>query len=84
MRGRDEDSLRFRAVTGADADRGRGADHRPGSQGMIDPSRTPVPAPVDGSKTSGEAPNRDEQSMRFVEWVLALAAIGAAVLLALR
>jgi hypothetical protein len=51
---------------------------------MIDPSRTPVPAPVDGGEGSAEESNRDEQSMRFVEWALALAAIGAAVLLALR
>ena len=51
---------------------------------MIDPTRTPVPAPVDGTEAPREADERDELSMRLVEWVLALVAIGAAVVLALR
>jgi hypothetical protein len=49
---------------------------------MIDPTRTPVPVAVDGREP--EADDRDELSMRLVEWVLALVAIGAAVVLALR
>jgi hypothetical protein len=49
---------------------------------MIDPTRTPVPVPVDGAEV--EEGDRDELSMRLVEWALALVALGAAVVLALR
>jgi hypothetical protein len=51
---------------------------------MIDPTRTPVPAPVDGRQPPVDAVDRDELSMRLVEWVLALVALGAAVVLAIR
>ena len=51
---------------------------------MIDPTRAPVPAPVAGAEASAEAEDRDELSMRLVEWVLALVAIGAAIVLAIR
>lgn len=55
-----------------------------GATTMIDPTRTPVPAPIDGRELPGEADDRDELSMRLVEWALALVALGAAVVLALR
>ena len=51
---------------------------------MIDPTRTPVPAPVDGREAQVEVQARDEMSMRLVEWVLALVAFGAAIVLAIR
>lgn len=50
---------------------------------MIDPSRAPVPAAIEGNHL-GEETGKDEISMRLVEWALALVAIAAAVLLALR
>jgi hypothetical protein len=40
-------------------------------------------APVDGSD-SPEVIERDERSMRVVEWVIALCALGAAIALAVR
>jgi hypothetical protein len=51
---------------------------------MIDPTRTPVPAPVDGRQPPADARDRDELSMRLVEWALALVAFGAAIVLAIR
>jgi hypothetical protein len=51
---------------------------------MIDRSRMPVRVPADGGEKPVDAFDRDERSMRLVEWVLALVAIGAAVILALR
>jgi hypothetical protein len=51
---------------------------------MIDRSQLPVPARVDGGEDDGEEQERDELSMRLVEWVLALVALGAAIVLAIR
>ena len=51
---------------------------------MIDPTRTPVPAPVNGREAPVATQDRDEMSMRLVEWVLALVAFGAAFVLAIR
>jgi hypothetical protein len=57
---------------------------------MIDRSRVPAPVPVevdDPREVVDEAAGRrelDERSMRLVEWVIALLAIGAAVALAIR
>jgi hypothetical protein len=52
---------------------------------MIDPSRAPVTVPVAGGEASSESSaDRDEVSMRLVEWAMALVAIAAAILLALR
>jgi hypothetical protein len=51
---------------------------------MIDPTRSPIPAPVNGRERPVDAEDRDEISMRLVEWVLALVAIGAAIVLAVR
>jgi hypothetical protein len=51
---------------------------------MIDRSQVPVPVRVDGRDDQAEAGERDEVSMRLVEWILALVALGAAVVLAIR
>jgi hypothetical protein len=55
-----------------------------GASEMIDPSRAPVPIPVDGEDSTEASADRDEVSMRLVEWAMALVAIAAAILLALR
>jgi hypothetical protein len=50
---------------------------------MIDRSQVSAVAPADGSE-SPEVVERDEQSMRIVEWLVALLAFGAAIVLAVR
>jgi hypothetical protein len=57
---------------------------------MIDRSRLPVRvraevvSPPEGAATTAEPVEPDERSWRFVEWTMAILAIGAAVVLALR
>ena len=51
---------------------------------MINPTGVPAKAPIDTADDAAEPGHRDELSMRLVEWALALVAIGAAVVLAIR
>jgi hypothetical protein len=50
---------------------------------MINPLRVRATASIDAGERP-ETSNRDEWSMRLVEWTLALVAIAAAVILAIR
>jgi hypothetical protein len=51
---------------------------------MINSTRVPATASIEAGKAPPGSTSRDELSMRLVEWALALVAIGAAVILAIR